>query len=277
MNKKICFYTTPLAGMSSYYDIIDFAAGYKMSFIEGFSQFELELPDRQAAERIREYADRKNIGFSCLSVFIDLVGEDSEEMIQQAKDFADIAKILGSPYLHHTIACNFYDPEAVTARSSEYFQKGIRAVREIYDYADSIGIKTVYEDQGFIFNGTDGFGRFLSEVGRDVGVVADFGNITQAGGRIEDFIKAFSDRICHVHIKDVHLEKENLSGRGFKTLDGMYMSEAEIGHGCVNIKAALKLLREAGYSGYYSLEYGAPDDCPEPLDRALAYIDELLI
>ncbi len=275
MNDKICFYSPPFPKVKSYFDMVDLSVEYGLKYIEGFNVLEFEHPDVESAKKIREYADGKGIGFSCFSVYINLVGNDSKEQVEKLKGYADVAAILGSPYLHHTIANNFTDPQAVLPYKEEFFQKGISAVREIYDYCESLGIKAIYEEQGYLFNGIEGYRRFIDEVGRDIGVLADFANICQAGDRIEDFIDAFSGRIVHAHIKDVTLSQ--LKGEnGLPTLAGNFMHEAPVGEGDVDIKKGIDLLIKSGYKGRYGLEYGAPDDNSRAVDEALSYICECL-
>lgn len=276
MNEKISFYSRPYPKNANYFDIIDTACEHGISSIEGFNMLDFELPDKEAARKIREYADSKNIVFSCFSVYINLVGEDSDKMTERVKGYVDVAQILGSPFIHHTIANNFQDPEGVCAHRDEYFEKGLNAVRQIYDYAAKKGIKAVYEEQGYIFNGMDGYRKFINAVDRNVGVVADMCNIYQADGDIFEFIKEFSDRIVHVHIKNISLTDDNPNGLGMKTLGGKYMWEAQIPTGLVDIKKAVELLKSIGYDGYYGIEYGASDDNSDCLRMALEFMDRIL-
>ena len=275
MKSKIAFYTPPLPGMQSYRETIDAAAEYGLTAVEGLNAFEFATPDLDVAREMRAYADSKNIKFSCFSVFCTLVGEDADEVIETVKAYADVAAILGSPYLHHTIVCEYLNPDAILPHKEEYFQKGIRAVREIYDYAKERGVKTIYEDQGYLFNGVENFGRFLKEVDRDVGVVADFGNIAQAGEDIIPFLKAFMPHICHVHIKDVLMKPEN-EGPALKTLDDRYMYEVKLGTGEVPMSEAVALLDNAGYRGCYALETRGETDDASEITEMLRYTTALL-
>lgn len=277
MNSKICFYTPPpFPGIKTYNDMIDTAVKYEVSGIEGFCNLDFENPDIEAAKRVREYADSKGIKFPCFSVYINVVGEDADEMVERLKGYADVAKILGSPYLHHTIANDFSNPDNVLPYKEELFKKGIESVRKVYDYAESIGIRTIYEEQGYLFNGVKGYERFIDTVDRNVGVVADFANIYQAGDEILDFVKKFGDRVVHAHIKDITLTDTNETGEGLKTLKDQYMNEAEIGKGIVDIKGTIDILKKAGYNGSYGIEYGAPEDDSPTIKNALDYIDSLL-
>ena len=275
MNEKICFYSPPFPRVKTYFDMVDATVEHGLKFIEGFCLLDLAEPDVELAKKIRKYADEKGVGFSCFSVYINLVGDDRAEQMEILKGYAQVAAILGSPYLHHTIANDFQNPDNVVPYKEELFKRGIEAVREIYDYCQTLGVRAVYEEQGYLFNGIEGYTRFLNEVNRDVGVVADFANICQAGEKTEDFIKAFADRIVHAHIKDVVLN-DTQGTTGLKTLVGNYMHEAIIGTGDIDIKKGIQLLKEAGYTGYYGIEYGAPEDDSPVIKESLELIDSLL-
>lgn len=274
MNKKLCFYALPFPRVKSYYDMIDVATEYGLTAVEGFSCLEFETPDENEAMKIREYADRKNIVFPCFSVFTKLASDrDSVEIL---KKYARIAKIMGSPYLHHTIVGEFQNSMKVLPYKEDLFRTGVEAVREIYDYAESIGIKTIYEEQGYIFNGIKNFGEFLETVDREVGVVADFGNIYESEDNLIDFLKAFAHKVVHVHLKDVILSDNNYDGNGLDSISGKYMYEAEFGKGIVNLKDALGILKSVGYDGYYGLEFSASENDSPIISKSIKLIEETL-
>ncbi|MBR4073555.1 MAG: sugar phosphate isomerase/epimerase [Clostridia bacterium] len=269
MYSKISFYSSPFPWIKSYYDLIDVAAEYGISSIEGFCFFELSVPDIEAARKIKEYSDSKNILFSCFSIYIDLTGDDSKEKIELAKRYADVAAALGSPFFHHTIAPEFN----FTKDKEKHFKRGIDAVREIYDYSAKIGIKAIYENQGFLFNGVDNFARFLREVNREIKVVVDFGNIYQSDDSLEEFIEAFAKYVCNVHLKDVFITEENIYGTGHPRISGGYMNETEIGKGSVDFEKCIKMLKKAGYDGHYAIEYGATENNPTTIKEILDLVD----
>ena len=273
MFKKICFYTMPFPRVQSYHDLIDLAVEYGMEAIEGFCQYEFAEPDIDKAKEVKAYADAKNIKFSCFSLFCNIVGDDSCEQVERLKKYADVCAVIGSPYLHHTIANEIENPDKVLPFSDELYKKGIEAVREVYDYAESVGVRSIFEDQGYLFNGIENFGRFIQDVERNVGVVADFGNIYHVEEDIDDFIKLTKDRICHVHVKDVLISDKQLGG-GLMTSKRNYMHPVPLGEGSVKFFEGMKLLREIGYNGYYSLEYGVLSDDSPLVDEALRLIAE---
>ena len=276
MNNRISFYTPPYPHVKSYIDMIDSAVEHGLSMVEGLNTMEFTTPDVENAKKIKEYADSKNVKVPCFSVFANLGVEDNRGMIDRLKAYADVAKALGSPYLHHTIIPEYSNPDKVVPMREELFQKGINAVREIYDYCEKIGIKAIYEPQGFIFNGIENLKRFASEVERDIMFVADFTNICQSGDNIEDFIKAFPGKIAHAHIKDAVLSDEDFSGSKEVNLKGGYVCEVETGTGEIDIKGIVKLLDSYGYKGAYSLEYGVRDENSDGVKNALKIIEDAL-
>lgn len=273
---KLCFYQKPFMDIVSYFDMIDLAAKYGHDSLEAFSMLEFKTPDFEKAKQIREYADSKNIKFCCISVYADFSKEDYEETVSRLKDYAKIAQIIGSPYLHHTIIAEFRNPSRVLCEREKYFELGIRAVRDVYDFAEALGVRTIFEDQGFIFNGVKGIGELLDKVDRNIALVADFGNIAQSGDDVTDLIKAFPDKIVHVHIKDVKITDQPISEHSLVTIDNKYMTEVKLGTGDVRLKEALSLLKEIGYDGYMSAEFTAADGAPDIMKQGFDLINEYL-
>ncbi|MBR2422572.1 MAG: sugar phosphate isomerase/epimerase [Oscillospiraceae bacterium] len=254
---KFCLYMPPLSSIGSYREMVDYAAEHNIKYLETLNILDLSTPDLQVAKDLKAYADSKGITFPCVSVGISLVDGDRKAAVETLKRYADIAKILGSPYLHHTIALNFSDPAYIAENFQLFYNRGLEAVREVFDYAASIGIRTIYEDQGFVFNGKVTFARFLKDVDRNVGVVADFGNIQFVDEDVEDFIAAVQDRIVHVHVKDYLVTpggtREKLPGE-YTSRGGNYLQGCLIGKGSVHTDLAFQALAAMGYKGYVALE-----------------------
>ena len=257
MTNKISLYVPPFSHIKSYFEMVDVAAKYGIGNVETLNILDLEKPDMELARKLRAYADEKGVKFTCCSVGVNLVGDDAREQIELTKKFADIAVILGAPYLHHTIAFDVSNPEDVIKNREVYFQLGIKAAREIYDYADKLGVRAIYEEQGYVVNGLDGFGRLMSEIDRASGVVADFGNILFADDKVEDFIPEYEGKIANVHIKDyIALPKDSADAREveLRSESGTILRDCPFGEGVVNFKAAFAELKKIGYDGYYATE-----------------------
>ena len=101
---RFCLYMPPLTSIRSYKEMVDYAAEHGIRKLETLNMLDLSTPDLEVARELKAYADAKGITFPCVSVGLSLVDEDREERIEELKRYADNAKILGSPSLHHTIA-----------------------------------------------------------------------------------------------------------------------------------------------------------------------------
>lgn len=284
MMDRVCLYTPPLSSVASYFEMVDLAAEYGITQLETINALELAMPDTVFAQELKAYADTKGISFPCVSLGIDLVGENRQTAVETAKAYVDVAAILKAPYFHHTIAFDFRHPKKVLSNAALYYEQGLDAVRSIYDYANTYGIRTVFEDQGFLFNGCETFSRFLADVERDVGIIADFGNIAFVDETIEPFIWRFADRIVHTHVKDYRITAQaqrQMRPGEYLTMNGSYLQDCPLGQGDIPIKKAMRLLGELQYSGSISLEsppFGANerDAFEKNLHRMQTYIQNFL-
>lgn len=101
----------------------------------------------------------------------------------------------------------------------------------------------------------------------------DTGNTFIAGQDPVAFLRAFSDKVSHVHLKDVS-ESLARAMRGGQT--GIAVSHCSLGEGvnAENIKKCLAILRDIGYEGVLSIEcegQGGP-----MIERSLAWLRQTL-
>ncbi|MPM86940.1 hypothetical protein SDC9_134033 [bioreactor metagenome] len=241
---------------------IDYAKASGLSAIEPFPVQEFATPDVVAAKRLKEYAEKQGIDICCFSYAVSVVGEDCRTQIENLKRYADVAAALGSPYLHHTIyPVLSHDFKKMPFK--QLLKRAVDSIREVYDYAEQTGVKCIYEDQGYIFNGCERFDALLNEVNRDIGLVADLGNILFVGETPEEFVGHFAPYISHVHVKDYLFKSGNGLYPGeewYNTRNGDYLRGTVVGHGTVDFEKILKIPLSTGYEGYYSMEYDGLED-----------------
>lgn len=230
---------------------------------EPFPQHDLAEPDLAAARRIREEADKLGMEIPCLSMLARLTGDGRAQEVERLKKYAEVARELGASMLHHTL-CPSLKPESPRP-IGELTEEAASAAREVYDYAASLGIRCVYEDQGLVFNGVSGFGKFLEALNRPAGVVLDLGNTAFVREFPDDFAKAYADRIVHVHVKDYSLNHPEKRVH-YTLADGTTISPANLGEGDMHLAPALKILKASGYSGWYMLESERPEGREGQLD-----------
>ena len=212
-----------------------------------------------------------NISTSCHSVYID-VYESFDFAEDYLKKQVDIASILGSPYLHHTIK----PPLEITSESTDtdsLISKGLPLLKNVADYAKSKGIKLLYEPQGMYFNG-EGLKKLINafrENGvENVGVCIDFGNPMFVDSTPIEIMAELMPYVCHAHIKDYKLCPD---GEGdYRSAGGQCFYEVGYGQGDMKNNECMKILFDAGYNGYFSTEL-----CPRDMssDDAVAEIRKL--
>ena len=267
LKNRICYYSTMYEGRSVMREITDFSAKMGVGGVE-FMNFcdELETPDMTAARELGARAKSLGLKLPCFSAYARIAEDDREEQCKIMFRYAEICSELEIPYFHHTIYPHL-DPLQIAGKEEEIFLRGVESVRRINEYAARLGVKTVIEDQGFIFNGVKNFTRLVRECDGKIGTVLDLGNIWFVDEAPEDFARELIDSIVHVHIKD-YTYIENPTENDYTSISGKRFHGCEIGEGIVNLERVAKVLKDANYNGFYSLELDGISN-PASAERAM--------
>lgn len=254
--EKLCFYSSMYKGRSRSREIIDCAARFGIGGVElmNFCE-ELKTPSLDAAREIGKYARERGLCLPCFSVGIDAISSP-EESLSMLFGYAEICSELEIPYLHHTIALDYRCGRLCTEEREKRFNTGAAIALSLADFCAPLGVKTLVEPQGFVFNGIEWVDRIVSLSGEKIGVVADIGNVLFADTDPSAFIKKMGSRIRHAHLKDYLFGGEDPE---YVSEDGVRFSDCEIGCGDIDIEAALSAFSDIGYRGMYSLEFAAAD------------------
>ena len=256
ISNRICLYSSPVPGRSSAYEIAEYAAKFGVAGIElmNFCD-ELRTPDMKAAREIGAHVKSLGLATPCFSAGINIAGDDRREALERLKGYADICSELEIPYLHHTIFPLLRE-KLTPEGAEEIFRIGIESALEIYDYSERLGVKTLVEDQGLVFNGVKNYRRFMEMTDWKIGTVLDFGNIMFVDERPEDFADAFMHNVRHVHIKDYkYLSPSDENSHAYESISDKRFVGTAMGEGDVGIDILAAKLTAADYGGYYSLEY----------------------
>ena len=99
---------------------------------------------------------------------------------------------------------------------------------------------------------------------KNFGWLTDMGNFLCADEDPVHAMQTGAKMAVHAHAKDFHYKKQGefLPKQGwFGTRGGNHLRGAIIGHGVVDVPACLRLLKEAGYDGWLSVEFEGMEDC----------------
>jgi inosose dehydratase len=125
--------------------------------------------------------------------------------------------------------------------------------------------------------------RFLAD--SDLQLCLDTGHLLIGGTDPVELARRYPDRIGHVHLKDVRDEIAAKVRSGELSYtdaveQGIYVP---LGDGDVDVEALVKLVQEAGYTGWFVLEqdtqlkHGSPVDKPlQDTARSLAHLSKIL-
>ncbi|MEK6796265.1 MAG: sugar phosphate isomerase/epimerase family protein [Spirochaetota bacterium] len=238
-----------------------------------------------------------------------------QETPDKAKDIVKKAKDIGLPLSSYTIGANFIQPDAAKLKaeiarvkkevdiggslgvkrmrhdaasrpipdcSIANFMKDLPAVadavREVADHAKQYGITTSVENHGFFMQKSDRVQMLINAVGRDnFRTTVDVGNFLCAD---EDPAAALKNNLplaSHIHFKDFYVRPFHADpGEGwFKSLSGNFLRGAIVGHGDVDIRSIVKLIKASGYDGFISVEFEGMEECRQGSKIGMANLKRL--
>ena len=132
-------------------------------------------------------------------------------------------------------------------------------VGELADAAEEAGVVVALEIHGDIMASSDVTLPLLEKIGRDsIKVNYDTANVEYySGDRAVDDIPRIAPHLAHVHLKDTTGGKGN-------------WNFPAVGDGTVDFAHVLEILRDAGYTGPYSVEIEFQGEPWPPLDEVTA-------
>ena len=195
--------------------------------------------------------------------FIQDTDEAYEAEIQRIKKEVDIGGALGVKLMRHDAGSR--KPEEATIEQLEKdLPLMINACRQVADHAAQYGITTSVENHGYHMQGSERVQRLVLGVDRDnFRTTVDIGNFMCVD---ENSVSAVQNNIKYasmIHMKDFYCRSAAQDpGEGwFKTSHGNFLRGAIVGHGDVDNRAIMKIIKDSGYDGYFSVEFEGLEDC----------------
>ena len=261
----------------SYFRICDEAKRIGFSGIEFINlnwKGVAETDDEKAlAREIRAYCEKIGLEIIAYTVGANLLAEDGDAEIENVKYCLDVAKELGAPLLRHDLTFRMPDRRGYTWRDA--LPVIVPRVREITRYAAQLGIRTCSENHGQIFQDADRVESVIREVGdENYGWLVDMGNFICTDGDILRSVRTAAPYAFHVHAKDflwkpcTEPRPEGWGG----SAGGNHWRGTVLGHGVIPVRACVDILRNAGYDGWFSLEFEGWEENVKALESGFAYL-----
>ena len=242
---------------------------------EGTSQEEF-------AKSLKAEADRVGIEIFNYAVGSNLVYESEEEfkeITDSVKKQLDTAKILGVKIFRHDATFDLKGEKSFDLA----LPKLVRCIREIADYGQALGIRTMIENHGYICQDSDRVERLYNAVNHEnFGLLVDMGNFACVDEDSALAVSRVGRYAFHLHAKDFlfksFYEADDENGF-FPTRACNKLRGAIIGNGIVPVKQCIAIMQKHGYTGDIALEFEGKEDCIYGVETGLKvlrrYIKEL--
>ncbi len=215
------------------------------------------------AEKIRAEADRVGILLANYTISADMLGGSGGDLaaeIERVRREVDVAEVLGVPGMRHDAAWGSFPGDwtgpKTFAAALPRLAEGCRAVTE---YAASKGIRTMVENHGYFCQESLRMEALVNAVAHpNFGLLIDVGNFICADENPAEAVGRLAKSAFHCHAKDFHWKSgaEAPFPKGwFQTRAGNGLRGAIVGHGNMPVRQCVRLLKQAGYDGVFSVEF----------------------
>ena len=146
-----------------------------------------------------EYASTCGIEISAYLVGANLAQKDNSAEIERLKTSLDVANALGAKLFRHDVMYG-YD---VFRSFDQALPTLVAAIREVTEYAQTLGIQTMTENHGYICQDSDRVERLVNAVNHpNFGTLVDMGNFLCADEDSARAVSKVANLAFLVHAKD---------------------------------------------------------------------------
>ena len=257
-------------------DTLHWLAGQQVRGVE-FSGLDERTFDRplERARELKKCCDDLGLRAVNYCVGAELLVDPraQREVITRVKQAVDVAVILTTGRVRHDVT---FGPKEESPRSwPQVLEVVAPAVREISAYAKAPGLRSSLENHGFYLQTADRVEKLIQAVGdSNFGLTLDLGNFLCLNQDPVAATRQLVPYAVHVHVKDFHVRPKERKPPGgwFDTPTPLALRGAIVGHGVIDIPAQLKILRQAGYKGWLSLEFEGLEEPTLAVQLGLEYL-----
>lgn len=240
----------------------------------GLGENTIENPLRRAAE-LRKYCQGKGLAVAgyCVGAELMVPPEDQKKAVQTLKVHVDTAVELGAKTMRHDVTKGPKPGEDLSL--GQVLERVVPAVREVTEYAAKKGVKTSLENHGFYLQTAERVEKLIQAVNHpNYGLTLDMGNFLCLDQDPVDAVGRLVKYAVIVHAKDFHKRLKNTmpASGWFATPTEIALRGAIVGHGVIDVPAQLRILKEAGYSGYLSLEFEGMEEPATGVKLGIEYL-----
>lgn len=227
-------------------------------------------PDhRRYLQRVKRHAFRRGIDLACLSIHQNFVQPDPAErrrQVEHTEKCIEIAYELGVPCIRlnsgrwntikdfdELMKARGIEPVLPGVRESEGFDWCIESIQRCLPKAEQCGVMLALENHWGLSRTPEGLLRILTAIESPwLGALMDTGN----------FLEDPYDKLAMIAPRTVYVQAKTYYGGGeWYTLE-------------LDYKRIAKILRQAGYTGYVTLEFEGKEEPDTAVPKSLAMLRE---
>ena len=274
-----CFHRLVKAGNYTLFDAIEYTRKTGYDVIE-FSDF--VPPEGKSievfAEELAKACKAAGLGICDYATHADfLYGSDGDmkKEVARLKGRVDVAKILGSPLMRHD-ACWGLKDNSKARNYREAIKIIAPGIREVTEYAASLGIRTMSENHGYFLQDSARMEELVLAVNHpNYGLLVDMGNFMCADETSVNALATVMPYAFHVHAKDFLYKngaEQKPDDSWFPTRGGNHLRGTIVGHGVVSVGQCIKYIKKCGYNGVLSLEFEGSEETLDAIRRGYEYL-----
>ena len=210
-----------------------------------------------APEIIRNTCKEVNITPVALCVGADFLGRGDE--VERISALIRYAKEMGVSLLRHDIV---YSDHGLPF--DQIIEKVAPQIRQLAEYAASMGIRTMTENHGFVSQDAHRVKALIEAVDHpNFSALIDIGNFLCADEYAPKSVETLLPYAIHVHAKDFFVKPadgENPGSGWFRSRGGTYLRGSIIGEGNADAAKSIALIKAYGYDGYITVEFEGAED-----------------
>ena len=274
-----CYHRLVKEGKFTLFDAIEHARKTGFDVIE-FSDFDPPQGKtlEQFAGELAKACGNSGIGVCNYATHADFIygsGGDMKKEVQRVKSRVDVAKILGVPLMRHDACWGLKEGSPCrTWRDAAALMAP--AIREVTEYAASLGIRTMTENHGTFLQDSARMEELVLKVNHpNYGLLVDIGNFMCADETSVNALVTTMPYAFHVHAKDFLYKRGTElkpDDSWFPTRGGNFLRGTILGHGVVSVAQCIAYIKNTGYAGVLSLEFEGPEEPLYAIQRGYEYL-----
>ncbi|KGP74627.1 sugar phosphate isomerase/epimerase family protein [Pontibacillus yanchengensis] len=275
MKTSVSMYSLDQYVREHHWDVFDFIQFAKSIGCDGVELLDMYWCEAADIARVVGYLERENMpvaAYDTSNDFVQVTAEERKQQVAKVKRDIDIAAHLDTKVVR--IFCGDQKKCIHYSQGLQWIQE---CMQECVDYAEKRGIQLAIENHGFFAGRSHQVHQMISDINSPyLGCTYDTGNFLLVDESPISALEVLKHHVKHVHFKDFLKVPDDFQGNTIKGVSGTKWVGAIAGQGEVDLQRIIHVLKQVGYTGWYSIEYEGLDDSKESVKKSMSKLMALV-